>query len=205
MDFLYYAHSLWKMNLVFKHMLLRYCRYWRSDLWVQLWSLEGGDTVGDINGAPPTSPLVACAAQRHFWIQTSACSGPVEHAQQYAKVRWVPRVPLNGTSSSALSSHAQHKMLQYNTTPYKTNAGDRVEAQSTQTKRGGPQCVSFLLIITYEWIFPLIHTHAFARLIMYTSVTSLGNSRCPFHLSLSLSYGSYTFLPPVVCVSITHR
>ena len=69
---------------------------------------------------PPTSPLVACAAQRHFWIQTSACSGPVEHAQQYAKVRWVPRVPLNGTSSSALSSHAQHKMLQCNTMLFKT-------------------------------------------------------------------------------------
>lgn len=68
----------------------------------------------------PTSPLVACTAQRHFWIQTSACSGPVEHAQQYAKVRWVPRVPLNRTSSSALSSHAQHKMLQYNTKLFKT-------------------------------------------------------------------------------------
>lgn len=34
---------------------------------------------------------------------------------------------------------------------------------------------------------------------MYTSACGLGN-RCPFHLSLSLSYGSYTLLPPVVCV-----
>lgn len=61
---------------------------------VQLWMLMG----------LPTSRLLACAAQRHFWIQTSACLEPVEHAQLCAKVRWVPRVPLNGTPSSAPSS-----------------------------------------------------------------------------------------------------
>lgn len=75
---------------------------------------------------PPTSPLVVHAAQWHFWIQTSACSQSVEHAQQYAKVRWVPRVPLNGNSSTALSSHVQHKILQYNTKPYKTKAMIRI-------------------------------------------------------------------------------
>lgn len=92
---------------------------------------------GYINGAP-TSPLVACAAQKHFWIQTSACSGPVEHAQQYAKVRWVPRVPLNRTSSSALSSHAQHKMLQYNTLPYKTKCSRQNVWTQTERPHNAP-------------------------------------------------------------------
>lgn len=49
-------------------------------------------------------------------------------------------------------------------------------------------------------IFPLIHcTSALEILTMYTSLTSLCNSRCPFHLSLLLSYGSYT--SPSCCLS----
>lgn len=154
MGFLYHAHLARKRNLIFKHMLLGYCRYWWSDLWVQL-SLGWCDGVGDNNGAPPTSPLVACAAQRHFWIQTSACSGPVEHAQQYAKVTWVPRVPLNGTSSSALSSHAQHKMLQYNTMPSKNKCSGLNGSTKDPNKKGKTTVyVSPLLISSYGWIFP---------------------------------------------------
>lgn len=52
------------------------------------------------SGVPRHRLRSAQKAQKHFWIQTSACWWPVERAQQYAKVRWVPRVLLNRTSSS---------------------------------------------------------------------------------------------------------
>lgn len=158
-----YANCLWTFNIMptyfgrwislLKHMLFRYSLYTRN--------LIRGFSFGVLTDAiqlgllmePPTSPLVACTAQRHFWIQTSACSGPVEHVQQYAKVRWVPRVPLNGTSSSALSSHVQHITWQYNTMLFKT--------QCTEWKQKGKYKAMYhfnatIVNITYKRHLPLI-------------------------------------------------
>lgn len=58
----------------------------------------------------------------------------MEQVQQCARVRWVPRVLLNGTTSSARSSHAQHKTLLFNTTAYKTK-GEWAEQKNAASKQ----------------------------------------------------------------------
>lgn len=118
------------------------------------WSLDWCDAVGDVLMELPPLLRWPVLAQKHFWIQTSACSGPVEHAQQYAKVRWVPRVLLNRTSSSALPSCAQHKTLQYNARPYEIGQDARTEKkkppQSTSCSKATQQ-------YSYSFYFRLIH------------------------------------------------
>lgn len=68
-----------------------------------------GNTVRYWNFHPS---LLARVAQKHLWNPTSACLQLVGRAQQHAKVRWVPRVPLNRTPSCAPSTHAQPETRQ---------------------------------------------------------------------------------------------